>query len=578
MDGHDYHDTKLNHALPVEDADDSALNDGKLDLQELCQKVKQLIDLYPELSVAELADKVDRLVEKVIDLELATTSQNAQINRMRTEIDDLHKRLVALEEDKAALVVDSSNLEERLKKVEEVLLEVQQIGKSVQDGTENISKQLTEASHELTEFVETLHAPEPQIIDIVDSSQDSKGKASLEDDSGLASLSVKKDSSDSFHDTTSGTEKYDEGPEGPVAREQLVPNDSEGEKILIEEYASVLQSYKDTEQNLAEIEKRNQDHHIEAMSEMKALKSANATKDEEIHTLRRMLSSLQKKMSTSESTEKSEEASKINTSLATEDKEIAEIEEYIKQCQVGDPLARSVAEEKFRAEIDRVLGENLDFWLRFSTSYHQIRNFQKSFEKLKTEMDKLTDDQAQDGAYGFAASYQVVKLESAALEKKFRDLNTDLQVWMEKNVLLKGEVENRFSSLCSIQEEISKVTTLDKSDEVHFNPFQAAKFQGEVLNMKQENNKVAKELEAGLDHVRGLQVEVGRVLLKVRENLELSVARSNRAQQNFRNLSTKAGVPLRTFLFGPKPKKPSLFSCMGPGVHKQHGGPKAGRK
>ncbi|RLM98923.1 protein NETWORKED 2A-like [Panicum miliaceum] len=298
--------------------------------------------------------------------------------------------------------------------------------------------------------------------------------------------------------------------------------------------------YKDTEQKLSEIEKRNQEYHLEAMSELKELKSANVTKDEEIHSLRRMLSSLQKKMTVSitESIEKSEETSKISTSPATEDTEIAEIEEYIKQCQADDSLTCSVAEEKFRTEIDREQG----------------------------------------GTYGYAASYQVAKLESAVLEKKFRDLNTELQVWMEKNVLLKGELENRFSSLCSIQEDISKITTLDKSDEVHFNAFQAAKFQGEVLNMKQENNKVAKELEAGLDHVRGLQVEVGRVLLKLRENLEVSIARSHRAQQNFRNLSTKAGVPLRTFLFGSKPKRPSLFSCMGPGVHKHHGGSKAGRR
>ncbi|XP_062181403.1 protein NETWORKED 2A-like [Phragmites australis] len=576
MDGRDHQDTELSHALPFKDADDSALNEGRLDLQEICQKVKELIESHPELSVAELADNVDRLVEKVINLELATTSQNAQINRMRTEIDDLHKRLHVLEEDKAISAVDSSNLVDRLKKVEEVLQEVQQIRKSVQNGTENICKQMTEASHELTEFIETLNAPEPQISDAVDSLQDSKDNASLEDDSELTSLSVKKESSGSLHGTTCETEKHDEG---PAAREQLVPNESEGEKILLGEYASVLQSYKDKEQ-LSEIEKRHQENHLEAMSELKVLKSSSATKDEEIHSLRRMLSSLQKKMSASitESTEKSEETSRISTSPATEDKEIAEIEEYIKQCQIEDPLACSVAEEKLRAEIDRVLGENLDFWLRFSTSYHQIQNFQTSFDKLKTEMDKLTDEQAQGGAYGFTASYQVAKLESAVLEKKFRDLNTDLQVWMEKNVLLKGEVENRFSSLCSIQEEISKITTLDKSDEVHFTPFQAAKFQGEVLNMKQENNKVSKELEAGLDHVRGLQVEVGRVLLKLRENLELSIARSNRAQQNFRNLSTKAGVPLRTFLFGPKPKRPSLFSCMGPGLHKQHGGSKTGRR
>ncbi|WVZ98898.1 hypothetical protein U9M48_044268 [Paspalum notatum var. saurae] len=579
-DGHDHHDTELVHALPFEDADHSALNEGRIDLQEICQKVKEIIERYPELSVAELADKVDRLVEKVINLELASTSQNAQIDIMRTEINGLNERLHALEQDKAALVVDSSNLADRLKKVEEMLQEVRKIWKSVQNGTENIFKQMTEASHELTEFVETLHSPEPEISDFVDL-QDSKDSNSLEDNSGPTSLSVPKELPNSLHGTVSETEKHDEISEGSVTLKQLVPKESEGEdKIPLEDYASLHQSYKDTEQKLSAIEKRNQEYHLEAMSELKELKSANATKDEEIHSLRRMLSSLQRKMNASitESIEKSEETSKKSTNPATEDKEIAEIEEYIKQCQVDDSLPCSVAEEKFRAEIDRVLGENLDFWLRFSTSYHQIRNFQTSFDKLKTEMHKLTDEQEQGGTYGFAASYQVAKLESAVLEKKFRDLNTDLQVWIEKNVLLKGELENRFSSLCSIQEDISKITTLDKSDEVHFNPFQAAKFQGEVLNMKQENNKVAKELEAGIDHVRGLQVEVGRVLLKLRENLEVSIARSHRAQQNFRNLSTKAGVPLRTFLFGSKPKKPSLFSCMGPGVYKQHGGSKTGRR
>jgi chromosome segregation ATPase len=579
VDGHDHHDTELSHALPSDDADDSAVNESKLDLQEICQNVKEIIERYPELSVAELADKVDQLVEKVINLELATTSQNAQIDRMRTEIDGLHERLHALEQEKTALVVDSSNLVDRLKKVEEMLQEVQKIWKSVQNGTKSICKQMTEASHELNEFVGTLHAPEPEISDFVDSMRDSKDIASLEGDSGLASLSIQQGQSSGLHGG-SEIEKHDEISDSTVAQKQLVPIEPEGEeKILLEDYASVFQSYKDTEQKLSEMERRNHEYHIEAISELKELKSANATKDEEIHSLRRMLSSLQKKMTAiTESIEKSEETSKISTSPATEDKEVAEIEEYIKQCQVDDSLACSIAEEKFRTEIDRVLGENLDFWLRFSTSYHQIQNFQTSFDKLKAEMRKLTDEQEQEGTYGFAASYQVAKLESAVLEKKFRDLNTDLQVWMEKNVLLKGELENRFSSLCSIQEDISKLTTLDKSDEVHFNPFQAAKFQGEVLNMKQENNKVAKELEAGLDHVRGFQVEVGRVLLKLRENLELSIARSQRAQQNFRNLSTKAGVPLRTFLFGSKPKRPSLFSCMGPGVHKQHGGSKAGRR
>jgi molecular chaperone GrpE (heat shock protein) len=93
--------------------------------------------------------KVDRLVEKVINLELPTTSQNAQINRMRTEIDNLHKHLHALEEDKSTLVVDSYYLADILKKVEEALQAVQQIGRSIQNGSKNISEQITGTCHEL---------------------------------------------------------------------------------------------------------------------------------------------------------------------------------------------------------------------------------------------------------------------------------------------------------------------------------------------------------------------------------------------------------------------------------------------
>jgi hypothetical protein len=72
--------------------------------------------------------------------------------------------------------------------------------------------------------------------------------------------------------------------------------------------------------------------------------------------------------------EESEETSKISTTPTTEDKEIAEIDEYIKQCQVEEPPAYSVGEEKFRAQIDKVLEQNMDFWLRFRRSAHNIIN------------------------------------------------------------------------------------------------------------------------------------------------------------------------------------------------------------
>ncbi|CAO2195174.1 unnamed protein product [Urochloa humidicola] len=559
-------------AHPSTEDDDPIPQDRRLDLQEISQKVKQQFESCSEASVVHLAGKIDEFVDKVIALEIAVSSQNAQINRMRAEADELHKRLDSLEEEKAALVGDSSKLSERLKQVEEVLQTIQRIEKSVHSENENIHKQLTEACCSLTDFVEKLDTPMSE--EILDSSEEYKGVASQEDtdnpvtlseplqaDSGTAGKSMDEESLDSF-DISSETQE--EEADGTLGWQQLVLKGLEGkDKILLKDYASILQNYKDTKKQLSEIEKKNREYHLEAMSEMKELKSSNTTKDEEIRSLKRMLSSLQAKLNTSplQCAEKSEGSTKANTDHTLEDREFAAIEKYMKNCQ-DEEAHISPLEEKFREEISKVLEESLDFWLRFSTSYRYIQKFQKTFDKAKADLDRLTDAKAQEGLDPGSASQSARKQESSALEKIFRDLSTDLQVWLEKNVLLEEELESRFSLLCSIQEEISKITTLDQTNEAHFTPFQAAKFQGEVSNMKQENNKVTKELQAGLDHVRGLQVEIGRALLKLRDNIELSIGRSNRAQQNFRSLSVKAGVPLRTFLFGSKPKKPSIFSCM----------------
>lgn len=574
----DHQNIESSRTPPSIEGNGPIMKEHRLELQEICQKVKQQFESCSEASVVHLAGKFDEFVDKVISLEIAASSQNAQINRMRNEADELHNRLDSLEEEKAVLIGDSSKLSERLKQVEEVLQTIQRIEKSVHSENGNIHKQLTEACSNLTDFVEKLDAPLSE--EIVDSSQESTGTSyeedtkkpgtlsePFQDDSVIASKSMDEESLDSFDNSS---ETQDEEPDGTLGWQQLVLNGLEGkDKILLKDYASILRNYKDTKKQLSEIEKKNLEYHLEAMSEMKELKSANATKDDEIRSLRRMLSSLQTKLNASlpHCVEKSEESSKANTTLCIEDKEIAEIEEYMKKRQDEEPHVSSL-EEKFRAEISRVLEESMDFWLRFSTSYHYMQKFQKSFDKAKAEMDKLTDAKAQEVSDTGPASQSARKQESAALEKKFRDLNTDLQVWLEKNLLLQGELESRFSLLCSIQEEISKITTLDQTDEAHFTPFQTAKFQGEVSNMKQENNKVTKELQAGLHHVRALQVEVGRALLKLRENIELSIVRGNRAQQNFRALSVKAGVPLRTFLFGTKPKKASLFSCMSPAMPK----------
>lgn len=90
---------------------------------------------------------------------------------------------------------------------------------------------------------------------------------------------------------------------------------------------------------------------------------------------------------------------------------------------------------------------------------------------------------------------------------------------------------------------------------------QAAKFQGEILSMKQENNKVANEMQAGLDHITALQLEVERTVL----------AKLNLCDQ-LPHSESRSPVPLRSYIFGIKPKKQknSIFSCMHPAMNRRH--------
>jgi hypothetical protein len=98
-------------------------------------------------------------------------------------------------------------------------------------------------------------------------------------------------------------------------------------------------------------------------------------------------------------------------------------------------------------------------------------------------------------------------------------------------------------------------------DGARFTSYQVAKFQGEIMNMKQENNKVADELQAGLDHVKRLQTEIEKVLAKILKSTSLSGPKSS---STWRNAPSKSRVPLRMFLFPAKKKKASLFACVNP--------------
>ena len=326
------------------------------------------------------------------------------------------------------------------------------------------------------------------------------------------------------------------------------------EKVLLTEYTNTLRNYKDVKKRLAEIENKNQDKNLDTSLQLQLneLKTSNSLKDQEIRLLHHKLSLLQITLEGNENLVDS-------TSVQPQD----DINKLIK---IDQPASTSAIEEKFRSNMDEILEENLMFWLKFSTTCAEIQRFETTIKDLQTEVSKL--EQKRKSSEGSGSIKHCLKSDARPIYIHLTEIQTEITVWFEKSALLKEELQCRFSSLCVIQEEITNALKASaEDDDFRFTSYQAAKFQGEILNMKQENNKVADELQAGLYIVTSLQLEVEKTLVKLNEQFELSTSKREGSGQ-LRQSETRARVPLRSFIFGVKPKKQSIFSCIAPGMHR----------
>ncbi|KAI8018863.1 Protein NETWORKED 2D [Camellia lanceoleosa] len=222
----------------------------------------------------------------------------------------------------------------------------------------------------------------------------------------------------------------------------------------------------------------------------------------------------------------------------------------------------SPIEEKLRTNIDALLDENLDFWLRFSTSFHQIQKFKTGFQDLQAKISKFKEKEksSQEGNVNATTN---IKSDLWPIYKHLREIRTELTLWIEQSISLKDELQREFSSLCNIQEEITNALTKGtKEEEMLFTSHDAAQFQGEDVNMKQKNNKVRDELQTGLDHVTTLQHKIKKTLAKLDKKFDISGSKNNN-QPQLRHSTSRTQVPLRSFIFGTKPKKmTSIFACM----------------
>ncbi|XP_014492744.1 protein NETWORKED 2D isoform X1 [Vigna radiata var. radiata] len=352
------------------------------------------------------------------------------------------------------------------------------------------------------------------------------------------------------HSQEQGISKEDE-----THWQELLNGMLDREKALLSEYTNALQNYDEMKMKLADIEKKNQDALFESSLQLKELKTANALKDEEIRLLRQKLGVLQKGL---EGKEDLVELTSVQPVIETN-----EIEEYLKAAEPDTTI--SAIEEKFRMSIDEILEENIIFWMNFSASFTRIHKFETAIKDLLNEVKRI--EEKWKSSEGSSSAKYSLKTDAKPLYKHLAEILNELAMWLENSAMLKEELQCKFSSLCEIQEEITAALKASaEDDDFKFTSYQAAKFQGEVLNMKQENNRVADELQAGLDVVTTLQLDVEKALAKMNEKFGLSSSKKTQRSTDSNS------VPLRSFIFGVKPKKQkqSIFSCMTPGMNRKY--------
>ncbi|CAM0885660.1 unnamed protein product [Alopecurus aequalis] len=615
---------------------------GELEMETIVDKIKEHFERDCNISMEEITEQIDDLVNSVVDLELMVSSQTSQIDRMRRENDELENSVKSLEEEKG-----STELEEKLKKVEEELVRVQALESSFHKDESTVRSNFTEAISRFTDLSDMLQsavcehqagsgahmsaaATDKEAPPLEPSSKSSGDGIKEEKEAVMADHSDAAPQAPEAHkDTTEaaasdaaaapvdlaktevaastdasvdGTKHSDNGHDkrpGSLARlrhistddreseeheekrkqegdmtklqERLMDGLEDKEMVLLAEYTSLLDDYKDTKRKLMDVEKKNQDclNEIRSLRELIGEKERNCSVERASrghrrtpnygHQRRQSLSSISRLIRMGSSVQEGN----ISDGEKPNDAAAADIGlEDLRLPSISEEENPSPLEEKFRRDIDTLLEENLEFWMKFSSSLQRVQEFQGRYEDL-----------------------QNVKADSGDGEKKLRALKTELQVWSEQNAMLRGELQCRFTSLCDIQEEISAALEMDteaaeeaEEGAPRFTSYSAGKFQGEVLNMQQENNRVSDELHSGLDHVKTLQSEIEKKLSEgVNLSSSASVAEGGEPTADeaaaagvLARVPSKAKVPLQSFLFPAKAKKTSLFARVTPVMlHKQ---------
>lgn len=327
-----------------------------------------------------------------------------------------------------------------------------------------------------------------------------------------------------------------------ISWQQMLLNGLEDkDDILLEEYISILKSYKKTKKQLSEEEQRNQ-------GTLSLMKSAIVKRNYKIQLLEQKLKRLQQ---TSDEDE-------LDVLLA-ENKD----DEFD---MVDESQTVSTVERKLRMEIDKIFDENLGFWLRFSNAFRQVLKFKNQVKELQEEVNKIKV-RGLEGKSSTSMFTTDLITEIKPVYKHLKEINGKLTIWLEESKSLRNELQMRCSYLTKIEEKITQALTEGVEDEeIKFSTHEAEKFKGEISNIKQENNKVEKELQACLDHVIALKLDVEKTL----ERLEMEFRLVTKQNPLRKGRSMGRSTTLRSLIFGSKSKKQNscFFTCIG-GHHKK---------
>ncbi|MBA0772196.1 hypothetical protein Gotri_007612 [Gossypium trilobum] len=310
----------LNEVNQEKGASDNDDNQKRKEIEYLKENITKQFEVFfsGTLSVTEMAEKIDELLNNVINLKSTVTSQSILVQRLRIEIDELHAQIEVLEDEKATSI-DGKNdvtLKKKIREMEEKLNEIQDLSQTVEDQNNNLQIYFTEANcsiDHISEKVDSMMPLPDDKVDEVEKSSSMEVKSSNEKETkigieletttggtvmvstslqGKDTEAAKEHESDATctnggvisHETSMASKKCEDstarassltvntiakvGTEGdePNSKQLLSKGIEDKEKDILMEYSLKLRNQnKDTEKKLKEAEANNQNGMFEIM-------------------------------------------------------------------------------------------------------------------------------------------------------------------------------------------------------------------------------------------------------------------------------------------------------------------------